>query len=234
MAGYTYDSYQQAVITQIPTVLTDPNFQTMLPNSIDYSELSIYRDVDFLSAHGNVTLGNATIGTATQTIPSSVVGLEELYFGASNTPVSPMSQAAIRAIYSSTPSGPPQYFAVIGAAAGSDWTPGLTVLLGPAPDQTYPLTGYGWQREATLSATHPTTFISVNLPDLFWSCAMIFWSSYLKNFGAASDQPQMAVSWEQEYQRLLKGAQVEEARKRFASQGWQAQSPAPLAAQPRV
>ena len=233
MAGYTYDSYQQMVVTQIPTVVTDPNFVTALPNSISYAELSIYRDLDFLNAHGNVALGNATIGTAIQAIPTSVVGLEELYFGASNTPVSPMSQAAIRAIYSSTPNGPPQYFAVIGAASGADWTPGLTVLLGPAPDQTYPLTGYGWQREATLSATHPTTFISVNLPDLFWSCAMIFWNSYMKNFGAASDQPSASVSWAQEYQRLLKSANLEEMRKKFQSYSWQAQSPTPIASQAR-
>lgn len=228
--GFTYASYQAAVTTQIPTIASDPNFATMLPDAIDYGELSICRDLDFLNMHGSVTLGPVSAGVALQAIPSSVVVLEELYYGPDNTPVPPLSQAAIRAIFAGSASGPPQYFAVIGAASGAGWTPGIQVLLGPAPDQTYALTGYGTQRQAALSASNTPTFISQNLPDLFWAATMIFWSGYNRNFGAQADDPRQALSWRAEYDRLLKGASIEEARKKFQSQGWQAQAPTPLAA----
>ncbi len=255
--GFTYASYVQAVITQIPTVITDPNLQTMLPNAIDYAELTLARDLDFLAFHGTIGLSSVA-GIATVTVPASVIVLEELYgfetlylldghgnpildgFGnkiilreGPGPPVSPLSRAAIRAIYSGM-TGPPEYFAVIGGAGGMAWTPAMQVLLGPTPDQNYPILAYVTERQETLSATNPATFISTQLPDLFWAASMIFWSSYLKNFGAQSDQPQMAVSWEQEYQRLLKSADREEMRKKFQSSGWQAQNPAPLAAQPRA
>lgn len=231
--GYTYASYQQAAITQIPTTLSDPNFVVELPNAIAYAELSIYRDLDFLATHGNVALGNTTIGNNLLALPSAIIVTEELYYGPSETPIPPLSQAAIRAIYAGAANGPPQYFAIIGAATGAGWMPGMQVLLGPAPDAAYALTVYATERQAALSASNTTTFISTQLPDVFWSCSMIYWSSVMKNFGAASDNPQMALAWSQEYQRLLKGAQVEEARKKFMSSGWQAQEPAPIAEQPR-
>jgi len=256
--GYTYESYQAAVVTQIPTVTTDPNFQTMLPNSIDYAELSIVRDLDFLSFHGNVSL-TTTPGSPYVVLPSGVIVLEELYYtittylldgngnkildGSGNPiilsqsaglPISPLSQAALRAIYSGGTNGPPQYFSVIGNASGANWTPGMQVLLGPAPDAAYSVTAYATQREATLSADYPQTFISTQLPDLFWCAAMIWWSGYNKDFGAMTDNPQMAVSWEQEYKRLIQPALTEEYRRKFQSAAWQAQFPTPAAAQPRA
>jgi hypothetical protein len=56
--------------------------------------------------------------------------------------------------------------------------------------------------------------------------SMIFVSGYQRNFGRASDDPAMAQSYEAQYQTLLKGATVEEARKKFESSGWTSQSPA--------
>jgi hypothetical protein len=44
-----------------------------------------------------------------------------------------------------------------------------------------------------------------------------------------SDDPAMAQSYEAQYQTLLKGAVVEEARKKFESSGWTSQSPSPVA-----
>ena len=88
-------------------------------------------------------------------------------------------------------------------------------------------------REPSLSATYPQTYISSRLPELFWAGAMIFTAGWMKNFGSASDDPKMAVSWLSRYQEALQGAQVEEARKRFRSQGWSAQQPYPTSTPPR-
>jgi len=232
--GFTYASYQAAIVTQIPSLPTDPNFATMLPDAIDYAELSICRDLDLLQMHGDIALGAATIGTATYAVPGAVIVLEALYYGPNTIPVAPASQEFIRAVFAGAANGPPENFAVIGAASGAGWSPAAQVLLGPAPDATYTLTGYGTERPATLSETNTTTFISLNLPDLFWAASMIFWSGYTKNFGAMTDNPQMPISWQSEYTRLLKGAGVENARDKFQSQGWQAEAPSPVATPQRV
>jgi hypothetical protein len=229
--GFTYATYEAAVVTQIPTIVTDPNFVTMLPNAIDYAELSIMRDLDFLAMKGAVALGNLTVGNNTLPLATTIVVAETVYY--SGGVVTPASQDYILTVYAGAANGPPLYWAPIGNAAGSPWTPALEVLFGPAADITYAMTAYCSQRAAPLSSTNTTTFISLNLPDLFWAAGMIFWAGYLKSFGSQSDDPRMAVSWTAEYQRLLKGAQVEQARLKFMSQGWQAMPPTQIA-QPRT
>jgi hypothetical protein len=102
-------------------------------------------------------------------------------------------------------------------------------LFGPVPDQSYGVEIVGTYRPDSLSATNQTTFISLYLPDLFIMASMIYISAYQRNFGRQNDDPQMAVSYESQYQALLKGAAVEEARKKFEASGWTSQSPSPVA-----
>ena len=213
--GFTYASYQSALVTQIPSLVNDSNFQTILPTCIDYAELSINRDLQFLVMHGALPLGSTTGGVNTVSVPTTVVVLEALGYGAGLTPITATSRDYILSVYGAATQGPPQYFAAIGGASGANWTPAQQVLLGPTPDHAYAITAYCTQREAPLSASHTTTFISQNLPDLFWAASMIFMAGYNRNFGAMADDPRQAISWETEYARLLKGAQVEEASKRF-------------------
>lgn len=215
--GLTYDTYQAAVVIQIPTIVTDPNFVTMIPLSIDYAEGRILRDMDLTPAKGLITLGSASIGTAAYTVPPEVMVLESLYYGPNNQPVPFASQDYIRTVYAGATNGPPEYFAFTGAASGSPWTTGQQILLGPAPDATYALTGFGVERPAPLSATNTTTWISTWIPDVFFACAMIFWSGYMKNYGAAGtmDDPGQAGNWEGQYMRLLKSAETEEMRRRY-------------------
>jgi hypothetical protein len=59
--------------------------------------------------------------------------------------------------------------------------------------------------------------------------SMVYVSAYQRNFGRQSDDPAMAVSYEAQYQTLLRGAAVEEARKKFEGSGWTSQSPSPTA-----
>lgn len=77
------------------------------------------------------------------------------------------------------------------------------------------------------------TFISQYLPDLLVMASMIYISAYQRNFGKESDDPQMAMSYESQYQLLLKSATVEEARKKFDAAGWSSQSPAVVASPTR-
>ena len=59
--------------------------------------------------------------------------------------------------------------------------------------------------------------------------SMIFISGYQRNFGRQSDDPQMAQSYESQYLALLKGATVEEYRRKFQASGWTSNSPSPVA-----
>jgi hypothetical protein len=105
--------------------------------------------------------------------------------------------------------------------------------VGPVPDQSYYVEVVGTARPAPLSVAVPTTFISEYLPDLLVMASMIYISAYQRNFGKESDDPQMAQSYENQYQLLLKSAGVEEARKKFEGAAWSSQSPATVASPTR-
>jgi len=66
------------------------------------------------------------------------------------------------------------------------------------------------------------------------AATMIFLSGYMRNFGAESDNPQMAQSWENQYKALMATASVDSMRQKFESAAWTAQSPTPLATPPRA
>ena len=105
--------------------------------------------------------------------------------------------------------------------------------MGPFPDNNYYVEIVGTYRPASLSSTNTTTYISLYLPDVMVMASMIYISGYQRNFGRQSDDPAMAQSYESQYQVLLKGAMVEEFRKKFESSGWTSQIPSPVASPSR-
>jgi hypothetical protein len=106
------------------------------------------------------------------------------------------------------------------------WVPfdDYTFLVGPYPNANYTVEIVGTYRPASLSASNLTTFISLNLPDLMIMASMVYISAYQRNFGRANDDPQMAITYESQYQTLLKGAMGEENRKKFEAAAWSSQS----------
>ena len=117
------------------------------------------------------------------------------------------------------------------------------IQFGPYASATFGLSVTGTVRLASLypsvgSDGYPTvgtgtTFISTYLPDLLIMASMIYLSAYQRNFGGAGNDPQMPGTYETQYQTLLKGAMVEEARKKFNSAGWTPLSPAVVASPSR-
>lgn len=233
MAGLTYSTYKTALATLSVVPETDPNWLAILPDAIEYAELRIYRDLDLLQT---VTRGydyvcnpdnmftNAfpvedfvTVQTVNVITP---LGVANPSAGTRN-PLVPVALSYIQYAYpSSSGAGVPRYFAMLDQN---------TFALGPWPDEEYMLEITGTYRPETLSATNTTTFISQFLPDLFLMASMIFISGYQRNFGRQSDDPAMAQSYESQYQSLLRGATVEEYRKKFAASGWTSMSPSPVA-----
>jgi hypothetical protein len=55
--------------------------------------------------------------------------------------------------------------------------------------------------------------------------SMIYVSAYQRNFGRLNDDPQMAQTYESQYQTLLKNADLEENRKKFEAAAWSSQEP---------
>jgi hypothetical protein len=226
------NSYVDQIATMAVVQPTDPAYLTILPQMITYAENRMYRDLDFLftsiatTAYG-LTAGNRQIAVPTGTfvVPEQI----NVLVGSSNpdlatrTPLLPTTKEFLDAVYGSgavANRGLPQYFCPF-----DDYT----FLVGPYPDQNYACELIGTYRPDSLSATNTTTFISLYLPDLFIMASMIYISAYQRNFGKANDDPQMAVTYESQYQTLLRSAMMEENRKKFEAAAWSSQSPSTAA-----
>ena len=244
-------SYVEQIATMAVVSPTDPAFLTILPAMIVYAENRMYRDIDFMftstSLHGvsfvltpgnrnlsfNINLAsNLDSASGTFVVSEQINLLTDAAGNAASTtnpdacvrvPLLPTTKEFLDAVYGSSltaNSGKPEYF-----------VPFIETLffVGPVPDQAYPVEVVGTYRPNSLSATNTSTFISLYLPDVFIMASMIYISAYQRNFGRANDDPQMAVTYESQYQGLLKSAIVEEARKKFDAAGWSSQSPATVA-----
>ena len=244
-------SYVEQIATMAVVSPTDPAFLTILPAMIVYAENRMYRDIDFMftstSLHGvsfvltpgnrnlsfNINLAsNLDSASGTFVVSEQINLLTDAAGNAASTtnpdacvrvPLLPTTKEFLDAVYGSSLTanrGKPEYFVPFNETL---------FFVGPVPDQAYPVEVVGTYRPNSLSATNTSTFISLYLPDVFIMASMIYISAYQRNFGRANDDPQMAVTYESQYQGLLKSAIVEEARKKFDAAGWSSQSPATVA-----
>jgi hypothetical protein len=240
--GLSYDGTVSGTtnyVTQIATMAvvqpTDANFLIILPQMITYAENRIYRDLDLLSTQFPRTY-TLTAGTQLLTIPASdFITIQTVSVNTSGSAYSPLlsvTKEYIRNVYGDAGiTATPVYFAMYGGDLATYGTTSNIIEFGPSPDQAYTVRVTGTSRPPSMSASNLTTWISLYLPDLFIMASMIYVSAYQRNFGRQNDDPQMAVSYESQYQALLKGAGLENARAKFQAAGWTAYSPA-VAASP--
>jgi hypothetical protein len=226
--------------------VNDPNFILILPTIIDYAEQRCYRELDLLTAEARqwfamvpfqreqiFPVADAVLSLPPQTAAQQILIVERVKIWPSATPTTPpigppllggepalpTTVDYLDAVYSGLypnpgPLGRPVRFALIDDQ---------TIAFGPMPDQAYLFEIQGSARPVPLYNAPPadgtqTTFLTSVLPDLFLAAAMVAASGYRHNFGAQSDDPRMAVSWEGQYNELLGSAKNEETRKRFL--GW--------------
>lgn len=234
----TYATTVSSLQNLAPTVASDTNFATDLPNIIDDAEFQCYVDLDLLNT---VATDTTTLATSTRSfnLPSAVgtfmvtqginvitpPGTTNPDSGTRN-PLLPITKEVLNYLYpSTTGSGVPAYMAPV---TQSSW------IVGPWPNAAYTIEVTGTLRPAPLSSSNVTTLLSVYFPALFLAASMVRLSGYMKNYGAAADDPRMSLTWSQRYKDLLASAEVEEARKKFTSVAWSDKQPAPLATPPRV
>lgn len=233
-----YAGFIDRVVTLMETQATAPDFVQILPGIIDDAEQRMYRELDLLST---VVIDNSqACEVNSRAVPLPMVGTNPKFITlqeanivvpypkvspdfAQRIQLTPVSKEFINATYNSA-----AYTAVPVFFAMQDDT---TVILGPWPDQAYQVEFVGTVRPVPLSVDNTTTFLTLYLPDAFLAAAMVFASGFQKNFGSQSDDPKMAVSWENTYKERMLSAGIEEARRKFWSSAWSSMSP-PVAATP--
>lgn len=232
-----YQTYAATMRTMlaVPLNLEDSNFESIIPRMIEYAELRIYRELDFLSTV-TATTGLLTANSRNVTMPTGIIVLNDVNIITPSSTTNPdlgtrkplqrVSLEYINAVYPSVSGATvPAYYALLSDTA---------VRLAPWPDAAYTAEFIGTTRPDPLSPTNTTTFISENLPDLFVAASMVFGAGYQRDFGAQSDDPKMAQSWENQYQTLKAGCNAEELRKKAEAPGWSPLTPSPAANTPRA
>lgn len=237
--NYTDITTEWSVLTAIP--LTDADFLSNIPTTIAYAEGRITRDLDLMAANVRDSTSSTTSGSRNFNLPTTygtflIIDGINIVTPASTAPESgtrvllqPTSRDFLDFCWpSTTGSTVPSYFAYLTQDTQS--SPAQTqVIFGPWPDATYRVEVIGKIQPATLSATNTTTWLSVNLPELYIAAGMVWLSGYARNYGAAADDPNQPGSWETRYKETLASAQVYQARARFGGASWTSKSIEPIA-----
>lgn len=245
----TYNGY----VTQIATLAVvntttvnnivvgvDDAFNAIIPQMINYAELRIQRDLDLLPAEtSNTSYALTPSSNLLQVSANDFVTIQTVSVtsGTSIVPLLPTTKEFLQNVYNNSAStGTPVYFAMYGGDAATGGTTYNNIIVGPYPDIAYPVVLTGTTRTPSLAqaattayAGITTTFISTYLQDLFIMASMVYISAYQRNFGRMSDDPNMAQSYEGQYQALMHGALQEEYRKKFEASAWSSKSVSPVA-----
>jgi hypothetical protein len=223
------------LVTDLNTLLVipsgDPSFAAILPALIDDAEQRIYRELDFLYTRTTYdsTPVNFVNGSRVINAPSTAIVIQGL---SAITPVGSQAAAGTRNVLelvsldfidstwpTESVTALPQYFAM---------KTDTIVVVAPTPDNNYIAEFTGTFRPPPMSATNQETWLGDHLPDLFLAACMVFGSAYLRDYGAGSSDPQLAMSWEAHYQSHKQSAIEEEQRRKTQGTGWSPYSPTPL------
>lgn len=231
--------YQYSTINGVVTP-NAPEFTALLPMMLNYAEQRIQRDMELLNVQ--VMTGPYALAPGSNQLsvpPSDLVIVQDVLVNIAGvpTPMHPVSKPYLLTVWpSSSPPGPPKVMALQGGDTQTQGLAGTIILFGPPPDSAYQVNCIGEQRAQTLAAfADPidagtqTTWISAWLPDLLVLACMIYVSAYQRDFGRQSDDPQMAQSYESQYQTLLNGANKHEFQRRWEADAWSYAAKSPVA-----
>lgn len=207
------------------TPSSDVNFNTILPRAIEYAEQRMYRELDLLQTGVSLTAA-ASLNVRAVTIPAGMIVINSVNVISPSGVVSSDPTAKRNALIRVSQEGL-NFFWPQGQVSVAGCLPrwyanfdNSTVYLAPTPDAAYSVEFVGTVRPAPLTAVNTSTLLTTYIPDVFVACAMVFFSGYQRDFGAQSDNPQMAQSWESQYQMLKTSAVEEIARMKSQGQQW--------------
>lgn len=212
-----------------PTSVTA--FNALIPRSIEYVENRMQRDLDLINTYVTDETGLMTPNSRNLVLPSAtgtfivVTQVYPIIAGVRQVPLLETSLEYLNWAYPSDVALSPA------PSIPAYWAPfnGTQIKYGPAPSSAFGVGIVGTQRFDQLSSTNISNFLTTQLPDAYLAAAMVFWFGWQRDYGAQSDDPKAAMSWEQQYRTLMAPAMVEECRKKFQSSGWSARLPSPVA-----
>jgi hypothetical protein len=252
----SYNAYIQnvaamAVVTAAETggvyAFVDAPLAEITGMMLNYAELRIQRDLDFLSSQATNPY-TLTAGSNLLSVPINdfvtVTNVQSAQLDGNgnvvNTcPMTPTSREFIQNCYGGlVNAGTPKFFAMVGDTFGDGGNTSNNILFGPYPNYPYSVLVTGTIRLPSL-ATYATagpadtayTTISQWFPDMLLMASMIYISAFQRNFSATSDSPDMGQSYEKQYQALRLGAIAEENRKKQLGSAYTAYS-TPVSATP--
>jgi len=214
--SYSYSTLVTAVASALQVDPSDADFLALVPTIFDDAEQRCYRELDLVASSVAVN-GTMTANSRYFTLPTSAGHI--LVIDAINV----IDASGVRHAMKGVSRDVVDYFWPSDTAPSAASIPSIMarvddtrVLVGPAPGTVWTAEVVGTIRPMPISATNPTTFLSNYLSDVFFKCIMADANGVLlKNYGAASSDPQQAVSWETAYQIALNSAKSEELRKDF-------------------
>lgn len=212
--SFTYDTFVDALRLEAEMPASNTSFNSFIPVIIDQAEQLIYRDLQLIATTVSDSSGTTTPNQRTFTLPTAsgrFVVLESVAVlnGTDRTPLVKVSREVLDVLW-------PNSVGTLGVTP-TKWAP-LTdqvIILGPSPASALNLECIGTIRPAALSASNQNTFISNYLPDLLMAAAMFYAAAYKQNFGAQADNPKLAISWKDVYDRILTTAQGEEIKRKY-------------------
>jgi hypothetical protein len=222
----------------------DATFNSIVPQMLNYAELRVQRDLDFLSAQGSnqytLTAGNNVLNvpiadfvTVTNVQVAQIVNGQVV----NTCPLTPVSREFLQNVYGGLQgAGQPKFFAMIGDNFGDGANTYNNIQFGPYPSYAFPVVVTGTSRLPSLAtyavagqADTAYTTISQWFPDMLIQASMIYITAFQRNFSATSDSPEMGVTYEKQYQTLLGSALAEEYRKKGQGSGWSGYPTSPVA-----
>lgn len=219
----------------------DSSYTGAFPTFVMNAELRIYRDLDLAAASGsNFSLSTTQFSKTVDLTPMAgqdvqgtpvafgypvIVSEISAKVGNRWIPFVLSTYSWINNIWpdetrSATPTTGSAYYCMLDQ---------VTAQLAPIPDSVYPLRVTGMWRPAPMSAANPETYLGDFFPDLLFAAVMQETMAYQRDYGAQSDNPQAAMSWETRYEEALRGARREEALKQALGPDFQPTPPAPMA-----
>lgn len=206
--------------SQTPSSNTD--FNNFLPRITEDAEQRIRRELDFINTRTTNSTVTLSITSRQNTLPSQIIVLEAANFitpastqpsGGTRNSLFVVDMDVIDAIWPQELSQQqaPEYLAQLNDT---------TIVVAPTPDQAYVLECRGRFMPIPISASNATTYVSLNYPDLLLFACMVVATGYQRDFGAQSDDPKMAISWESQYQIAKTSAMEEEQRRKSQAPNW--------------
>lgn len=220
---YTYDTLIAAIANEVEVEAANPEFVQQLPTFINSGEERCYQDLQLLSTVVTDISATLTPNARAFTLPTTngrfvTVSQINVFTPVGTTsnrnPLVPVSRQFLDLAW---PSDTPPVGTVIPTifAMVTD----QELLVGPPPDDAYGVEVVGTIRPEPLSSSNTTTWLTREVPHLFFAAVMLRVSAYQGNWSAKGNDAGQSKNWQDEYNTLLGSTMKEELLRKWAVQG---------------